>query len=178
MITGLVARTYGLYDEVAISPAEVSFTPSVESALDRFLGRLAPVADVAARDVLMALAFAEAPGLPAELWRLAARALTGADIDTAQLVKFARGSVANFLVESAGESATAVFRLFHQALSDALSAERGEPSRASNQRSGAHQGVRWLRCPNRVGPRACLLVPISARTCGARRDDRRAACRH
>jgi hypothetical protein len=30
--------------------------------------------------VLTALAFAEAPGLPAELWQLALRALTGAEL--------------------------------------------------------------------------------------------------
>ena len=124
LIAGLVARTHGLYDEVAINPAEVSFTPKVESTLDTFVDRLVPVAGVAARALLMALAFTEAPGLPVELWRLAVRALTGADIGTGQLSRFARGSAANFLVESTGESATTVFRLFHQALSDALHTQR------------------------------------------------------
>ncbi|MDQ3989816.1 MAG: hypothetical protein M3291_11590, partial [Actinomycetota bacterium] len=124
LVAGLVARTHGLYDDVPVSPAAVSFTPSVESALAAFLDRLAPVAGVPARELLTALAFAEAPGLPVELWQLAVRALTGAAVGMEQLTGFARGSAANFLVESAGESATATFRLFHQALSDALFAER------------------------------------------------------
>ncbi|MGH3973428.1 MAG: hypothetical protein ACRDS9_08880 [Pseudonocardiaceae bacterium] len=124
LIAGLVARTHGLYDDPAIRPAEVSFTPSVESTLATFLDRLAPVGEVSARELLTALAFAEAPGLPAELWQLAVRALVGADIGTEQLTRFVRGSAANFLVESTGESATRVFRLFHQALSDTLYAQR------------------------------------------------------
>ncbi len=125
LIAGLVARTHGLYDDAAISPAAISFTPSVESTLGTFLDRLAPVGQVSAREVLTALAFAEAPGLPAELWQLALRALTGAQISIEQLTRFARGSAANFLIESTEGSATGAFRLFHQALSDALSAERG-----------------------------------------------------
>ena len=124
LVAGLVARTHGLYDNIPVSPAAVSFTPSVESALATFLDRLAPVAGVPARDLLTALAFAEAPGLPAELWQLAVQALTGVPVTREQLTRFAHGSAANFLVESAGESATTRFRLFHQALSDALSAER------------------------------------------------------
>ncbi|MFN2496928.1 MAG: hypothetical protein ABR608_13630, partial [Pseudonocardiaceae bacterium] len=124
LVAGLVARTHGLYDDMAVSPATVSFTPSVESALATFMERLAPVGGVPARELLTALAFAEALGLPAELWQLAVHALTGAPVAAEQLTRFARGSAANFLVESTGESATATFRLFHQALSDALSMER------------------------------------------------------
>jgi len=124
LVAGLVARTHGLYDDIPVSPAAVSFTPSVESALATFLDRLAPVGGVPARKLLTALALTEAPGLPAELWQLAVLALTGAPVATERLTRFARGSAANFLVESAGEPVTATFRLFHQALSDALSAER------------------------------------------------------
>ncbi|MGH3912078.1 MAG: hypothetical protein ACRDTC_01500, partial [Pseudonocardiaceae bacterium] len=51
-------------------------------------------------------------------------ALTGIHVTTEQLTTFACGSAANFLVESTTESATVAFRLFHQALSDALAAER------------------------------------------------------
>ncbi|MGH3694515.1 MAG: trypsin-like peptidase domain-containing protein [Pseudonocardiaceae bacterium] len=125
LIAGLVARTHGLYDDAAISPAAISFTPSVASTLGTFLDRLAPIGEVTAGEVLTSLAFAEAPGLPAALWQLALRTLTGAEISIEQLARFARGSAANFLIESTDESATATFRLFHQALSDALSAERG-----------------------------------------------------
>jgi len=126
LIAGLVARTHGLYDDTPIDPAAVSFTPSVEAALGAFLDRVAPVGGVAAWELLAALAFAEAPGLPVELWQLAVRALTGTQISIEQLTRFARGSAANFLVESTGESATVAFRLFHQALSEALRTERAE----------------------------------------------------
>jgi hypothetical protein len=40
---GLVARTHGLCDDTAISPAAISFTPSVESTLGSYLDRLIPV---------------------------------------------------------------------------------------------------------------------------------------
>jgi hypothetical protein len=125
LIAALVGRTHGLYDDTAMSPAAISFTPSVESTLGSFLDRIPRIGQVSAREVLTALAFAEAPGLPAELWRLALRALTGTELSTEQLIRFARGSAANFLIESTGESAAGAFRLFHQALSDALYAERG-----------------------------------------------------
>jgi hypothetical protein len=75
LVAGLVARTLSLYDDTAISPATVSFTPSVESTLGTFLDRLAPLGGVSARKLLTALAFAEAPGLPPELWQLAVRAM-------------------------------------------------------------------------------------------------------
>ena len=124
LVAGLVARSHGLHDDTAISPAAISFTPNVESTLATFVDRLALVGGVSVRELLTALAFAEAPGLPPELWQLAVRTLAGTHVTTEQLTRFARGSAANFLVESASESATAAFRLFHQALSDALSAER------------------------------------------------------
>lgn len=101
-----------------------------------------------------ALAFAEAPGLPPELWQLAVRVLAGAHVTTEQLTRFARGSAANFLVESAGESATVAFRLFHQALSDALYTERARlvPSAADEgtlTRAFTGYGARigWDRAP-------------------------------
>jgi hypothetical protein len=43
LIAGLVARTHGLYDDTAISPVAISFTPSVASTLGTFVDRLAPV---------------------------------------------------------------------------------------------------------------------------------------
>ncbi|MFN2495124.1 MAG: trypsin-like peptidase domain-containing protein [Pseudonocardiaceae bacterium] len=155
LIAGLVARTHGLYDESPISPAAISFTPSVESALGTFLDRLAPLGGVPARDLLTALAFAEAPGLPSELWQLAVTALTGVQIGLEQLVRFARGSAANFLVESTGEAATSpAFRLFHQALNDVLSADRASSvppaaDEAALTRAFTGYGTRvgWDRAP-------------------------------
>jgi len=124
LIAGLVARTHGLYDDHPIAPDAVAFTASVESTLDTFLDRLAPVGSVSARVLLTALAFAEAPGFTPELWQLATRALGGAEITVAQLRQFASGSAANFLVESTGRTTTSAFRLFHQALGDALGTAR------------------------------------------------------
>jgi hypothetical protein len=51
------------------------------------------------------------------------RALGGSAVTAAQLRRFAVGSAANFLVESTGRTRT--YRLFHQALADALTAGRG-----------------------------------------------------
>ncbi|MGI9000723.1 MAG: hypothetical protein ACR2GH_03565, partial [Pseudonocardia sp.] len=125
LIAGLVARTHGLYDEHPVGPDAVAFTASVESTLDTFLDRLAPVGSAPARVLLTALAFAEVPGFTLELWQLATRALGGAEVTVAQLRQFASGSAANFLVESTGRTATSAFRLFHQALGDALGTARG-----------------------------------------------------
>ncbi|MGH3625745.1 MAG: WD40 repeat domain-containing protein [Sciscionella sp.] len=124
LIAGLVARTHGLYDEAPITPDEVSFTADVESTLARFLDRLPPVHGVSARELLTALAFADAPGLTAELWQLAVGALFDAEVATTQLLLFARGSAANFLIESSTDTTNPTFRLFHQALSDALHTAR------------------------------------------------------
>lgn len=126
LIAGLVARTHGLYDDHPIAADAVAFTVSVASTLDTFLDRLAPVGGVPARVLLTALAFAEAPGFTPELWQLAARALDGAEVSAAQLRQFAAGSAANFLVESTGGSTGSAYRLFHQALSDALAVTRSQ----------------------------------------------------
>ncbi len=85
-----------------------------------YLRRLAPVADVLAEAVLTPLAFAEAPGMPLELWHAAVQALGSGHLSPQQLSRFARSSAASFLVESAGDGKGATFRLFHQALTDAL----------------------------------------------------------
>ncbi|MGH3568316.1 MAG: trypsin-like peptidase domain-containing protein [Pseudonocardia sp.] len=124
LIAGLVARTHGLHDDHPIVAEDVGFTASVESALDAFLDRLAPVGGVPARLLLTALAFAEAPGFTPELWQLATRVLAGVQVTAARLKQFASGSAANFLVESTGPGTTSTFRLFHQALGDALGATR------------------------------------------------------
>ncbi|MGH3614999.1 MAG: trypsin-like peptidase domain-containing protein [Pseudonocardia sp.] len=131
LVAGLVARTHGLYDREPVAVEAVSFTASVEAAFDEFLGRLAAVAGVPARTVLTALAFAEAPGFTLELWQHAVRALFATEIPVAALREFAIGSAANFLVETTrtdtSDAAPRVrsFRLFHQALADALLVERG-----------------------------------------------------
>lgn len=127
LVAGLIARARGLYDHQAVDPAQLSFTPGVDMAMQEYLGRLAPSAGVAADAVLTALAFAEADGMPVDLWREALPALGARIVPAAELVKFARSPAASFLVESSssGPGGT-VFRLFHQALNDALLRARAE----------------------------------------------------
>jgi len=127
LVAGLTARTHGLYDETPADPAALSFSPKVDDAMREYLKRIPPVGNVSAETLLTALAFAESPGLPVNLWRAAVRALGSGDVTEATLLEFAGSSAANFLVESseaddagdAGDAGT-VFRLFHQALNDAL----------------------------------------------------------
>ncbi|MGH8904275.1 MAG: trypsin-like peptidase domain-containing protein, partial [Egibacteraceae bacterium] len=126
LVAGLIARDHGLHDNVAVDPGEVTFTGTVDAALGRYLDRVSGVDDVPAADVLTALAFAEAPGLTAELWQAGVQALHGRAVPADRLARFARGPAANFLVESAGEGARSTYRLFHQALGDALVRARAD----------------------------------------------------
>ena len=128
LIAGLIARSHGLHDEQAADPGQLRFGATVDSALASYLQPLTPVAGLSAAYLLSALAFAEAPGLSAGLWRLAVEAIYGAHVSAEDLAWFARSSAANFLVETAGSATTGphhagagpVYRLFHQALNDAL----------------------------------------------------------
>jgi WD40 repeat protein len=119
LLGGLVARAHGLHDLDPVEPARLAFTPTVDAALGSYLDRLGSVGSVPARLALTVLAFAEAPGLTVELWRVALRAL-GASVTEEQLSRFTRSSAANFLIESSIDGLARRFRLFHQALSDAL----------------------------------------------------------
>ena len=121
LVAGLTARTHGLYDGVAPDPAVLSFSPKVDDAMREYLKCIPPVGDVSAETLLTALAFAESPGLPLPLWQVAVQSLGADDTSETALLQFARSSAASFLVESSGtDSAETVFRLFHQALNDAL----------------------------------------------------------
>ncbi len=122
LVAGLIARDHGLHDAAAVDPDEVTFTGTVDAALDRYLERVRSLDEITARDALTALAFAEAPGLTPELWQTAVHALHGSAVPAERLSRFARGPAANFLVESAGTT----YRLFHQALSDALVRARAD----------------------------------------------------
>jgi WD40 repeat protein/DNA-binding SARP family transcriptional activator len=140
LIAGLIARSHGLHDEKAVDLGQLEFSATVGSALAGYLERLTSVAGVAAGRVLTALAFAEAPGLTAGLWQLAVEATDGTRISTDELTRFARSSAANFLVEaSASQSASdhgPSYRLFHQALNDALLHERSDfMPRADDERA-------------------------------------------
>ena len=134
LIAGLIARSHGLHDDQPADPARLGTEATVRTALAAYLNRLPPVAGVSADRLLTALAFAEAPGLPAELWQLATQALYQVHVSVQDLVRFARSSAANFLVETAGAAtsgppdsgANSVYRLFHQALNDALLHDRAD----------------------------------------------------
>ena len=116
----------------------------MDSALAAYLERLSPVAGIPADRALTALAFTEAPGLPATLWQLAIEAIDGMHVSAEDLTRFARSSAANFLVETGGETATGdhdprggtMYRLFHQGLNDALLRRRSEVMpRADDERA-------------------------------------------
>ena len=134
LIAGLIARSHGLHDEQPADPGQLGFGATVDSALAGYLQLLSPVAGLPAAELLTALAFAEAPGLPAGLWRLAVEALYATDVSAGDLARFARSSAANFLVETAGAAAGdpqdpgagPVYRLFHQALNDSLLRARAD----------------------------------------------------
>jgi WD40 repeat protein len=120
LVAGLTARTHGLYDKAAADPAALSFSPRADDAMRQYLRRLSPAAEVPAEIALTALALAEAPGLSLQLWRAAVQALGARSLSTQQLARFANSAAASFLVESSGDGRETQFRLFHQALNDAL----------------------------------------------------------
>ena len=139
LIAGLVARDHGLHDREAADPARLEPVTSVRAALRGYLKRLPSVAGLPARRLLTALAFTEAPGLTAGLWKLAVEALPPGyvtddwpvQVHPEQLEAFARSSVANFLVQThceAGKdgSGERSYQLFHQALGEALLSARQE----------------------------------------------------
>jgi hypothetical protein len=143
LIAGLIGRSHGLYDDKAAYPGQLRFAATVDSALAAYLERLSPAAGLPAACALTALAFAEAPGLPAALWQLAVEAIYGAHISIDDLTGFARSSAANFLVETGRGTASGlprgdaepVYRLFHQALNDALLRARADITpRANDER--------------------------------------------
>jgi WD40 repeat protein len=126
LVAGLIARYHGLHDHEPVDPDALSFSPTRDEALHRYVARLPAVAGVSAQAVLTALAFAEAPGLPLRLWKAAISALGEGTVSEQALQHFARSSAANFLIESGEHRTEPVFRLFHQALNDALVHLRGQ----------------------------------------------------
>ncbi|MFC1436161.1 AAA family ATPase [Streptacidiphilus sp. N1-3] len=156
LVAGLTARAHGMHDSEPVAPAAISFTPTVEAALREYLVLLPPVGRVSASDALTALAYAEAPGFSLDLWGIAIAALyRESALGEYDLHRFAGSSAANFLVEYGSyDSGPTVFRLFHQALNDALLKGRAEltPSardeRALTGALMAHgQSVGWAQAP-------------------------------
>lgn len=155
LVAGLTARGHGLHDVLPIDPARIAFTPTVAAALQEYLARLPAVDGIPASEALSVLAYAEAPGLPLPLWRTAIEELTDFAPSEEQLRSLARSSSANFLVETGvNEQNTGVFRLFHQALDDALRQSRARDGankhdeRALTRAFLAYgQSVGWERAP-------------------------------
>lgn len=138
LVAGLTAGFHGLYDESPADPATLSFSPKVNIAMDKYLEAApsislpgetphSPAREVPAKTLLTALAFAEAPGFPVGLWCTALRTLGAGDIPETALIEFAQSSAASFLIESSdGDGPRAAFRLFHQALNEALRSSRAK----------------------------------------------------
>jgi len=118
LVAGLVAWTHGLYGTEGPGPAA---TMTAAGAMREHLGHVDGVADVSAEALLTALAFAEAPGMPLELWPAAVQAIDGGRVTAGELARFARSPGVRVLVEG-GEDAQ--FRLAHQAFADALRESR------------------------------------------------------
>ena len=168
LIAGLIARSHGLYDTSAVSPAGLSFTATVDEALAAYLRRLQPVEGVPATSVLTALAYAQAPGLSTEVWQVALDAL-GVTISREALAGFVVSSAANFLVESSTDAGTPRYRLFHQALNDALL--RGRESgglRQGDERALAAQLIGYGRSTGwaRSDPYLLRSLPMFAARAG------------
>jgi WD40 repeat protein len=139
LVAGLTAQSHADFDQEAADPGELAaYSEDAEEALYQALRRAlerggpeaAGMSVTTALTALTGLAFAEAPGLPCELWSAALESLPGEQppvrLQDTQLARFGRSAAGSFLVESPGQDTKAVFGLFHQALNDALLWRRGE----------------------------------------------------
>ncbi|MFC4064452.1 hypothetical protein [Actinoplanes subglobosus] len=157
LVAGLTARRHGLHDSAPADPARLDFPADVDAALEAYVARLPAVGGTPARLALTALAHAWAPGFTVELWQVVLAAL-GACVGVDDLTEFARSSAANFIVETSGRPPAARFRLFHQALDDALRRARatvGGP--ASDQRDISEHLIRYGRRRGWAGADPYLL---------------------
>jgi WD40 repeat protein len=148
LVAGLVAAAHGRQDTDPVEPDKVSFTPTVDAALDAYLAGLAPVGPTSARLALTVLAYAEPPGLPLPLWRAGVAALGGTATEE-QLATFAHTAAANFLVETNTGPAVRAYRLFHQALTDALL--RGQEALGARAADERRLFDTWLDHGHRTG---------------------------
>jgi WD40 repeat protein len=125
LVAYLTALTHGSFDNKPADLEELIYTPDLREVLRGFLGRFQQVDGIplSATKLLTALAYAEAPGLPIELWITAIEAIYGVRPADIELDEFTQSAAANFLVESSQDSEP-VFRLYHQALNDTLLKDR------------------------------------------------------
>jgi hypothetical protein len=129
LIAGLVARQYGMNHDQPVPVDQIKFSPTVDAVLRQYLAGLRSIDGIPAVDALAALAFSQVPGLGLELWQAALTALTGRVPTLRGLRSFAQSSAANFLIETSSTQgpdhrSVRSYRLFHQALNDALLAGR------------------------------------------------------
>ncbi|GIF76977.1 trypsin-like peptidase domain-containing protein [Asanoa siamensis] len=143
LVAGLVAAAHGRNDAEAVDPHRLASTATVAEALDAYLGGVSPAGATSARLALTALAFAEPPGLPLPLWRVAVEALGGRVTDD-DLANFAAGT--GFLVDTGPPG---VHRLRHRALGDALLTARA----AVRARTDDERGLlyAWIRYGHATG---------------------------
>jgi WD40 repeat protein len=153
LVAGLIARAHGLYDTEVADPEQLAFPATVNSALATYLQLLRPVSGLSASRLLTALAFAEAPGLPVTLWQVATEAIEGTHVGADELTQFAKSSAANFLLETSEvaltphrTASTVAYRLFHQALNDALTRARSDVMlKADDERALTQAFIRYGR---------------------------------
>lgn len=155
LVAGLMAQTHGIFDAEPVDPAALSFVPEVTSVMREYLRRIPEIAGMPRpTELLTALAFAEAPGFPTSLWRLALQTLGDDDVPEIKLAWFAQSPAASFLIESSEENGhSSVFRLFHQALNDALIAAVRPGTATQAEQALTHaflkagQSVGWEHAP-------------------------------
>jgi WD40 repeat protein len=125
LVAGLMATNHGLHDTHPVLPGDLTGGASLAEVMDEFLSRLATGTGTPARELLVPLAYSQAPGLPLALWRDLVHALTGRTTTTAELSEFVHSAAANLLVTTGTtRGQEPVYRLFHQALNDTILAER------------------------------------------------------
>src|SRR5262249_18129918 len=109
-------------------------------------------------------AFAEAPGMPLDLWQAATQVTRAGDLTLTQLEQFARSSAASFLVETS-QDGFPVFRLFHQALNDALLRARSRIAASADDEKALTQAFAALgrQCGwDRAAPYLLRSLPVHA----------------
>ncbi|MFF4908990.1 trypsin-like peptidase domain-containing protein, partial [Streptomyces sp. NPDC001260] len=151
LVAGLTARAHGIHDGQPVDIEALDFTPTVDAALASYLALLPGVDNVPAVVLMTALAYAEAPGMSVSLWQTTITALGHLAPSISHLQAFARSSAANFLIEtSASDQPKPLYRLFHQALNDALLRHReavDDEKAITRALLHAGQQLGWDRAP-------------------------------
>jgi WD40 repeat protein len=125
LVAGLMATNHGLHDTDPVRPSDLTGGVSLAEVMDEFLSRLNTSTGASARELLVPLAYSQAPGLPLALWHDLVHAMTGRTTSTAELSEFVRSAAANLLITTGTAGGQEpVYRLFHQALNDTILAER------------------------------------------------------